>query len=477
MLKRNLIAGEWVEGANTFVNLSPSDLNDVVGEYAEASFADAERAIEAASAAFPSWSRTTPERRADILDAAGNELLERKDELGEVLAREEGKTRAEATAEVSRAGRIFKFFAGEAVRIAGERHASVRPGVEVEVLREPEGVIGIITPWNFPIAIPAWKIAPALAYGNTVVFKPAELVPASAWLLADILVRAGVPDGVFNLVMGKGPIVGQAIVDSRIVRGMSFTGSVATGRRVAIGCVERGKKVQLEMGGKNPLIVAADADLEIAVAAAVNGAFLATGQRCTASSRLIVEEAIHDRFVARMKEKITELTIGHSLKSGVDIGPVVSATQLAQDLDYIGLGSAEGAELACGGRRLERDTPGYYLEPALFIDARNDMRICREEIFGPVTAVIKVRDYEEAVAVANDTDFGLASGICTTSLKLASDFKRRSAAGMVMINLPTGGVDYHVPFGGRKASSYGPREQGTHSREFYTVLKTVYTQP
>jgi aldehyde dehydrogenase (NAD+) len=231
------------------------------------------------------------------------------------------------------------------------------------------------------------------------------------------------------------------------------------------------------MGGKNPLIVAADADLEIAVAAAVNGAFLATGQRCTASSRLIVEEAIHDRFVARMKEKIAELTIGHSLKSGVDIGPVVSAAQLAQDLDYIGLGSAEGAELACGGRRLERDRPGYHLEPALFIDARNDMRICREEIFGPVTAVIKVREYEEAIAVANDTDFGLASGICTTSLKLATDFKRRSAAGMVMINLPTGGVDYHVPFGGRKASSYGPREQGTHAREFYMVLKTVYTQP
>ncbi|TIX72761.1 MAG: aldehyde dehydrogenase family protein, partial [Mesorhizobium sp.] len=383
----------------------------------------------------------------------------------------------EAIGETVRAGRIFKYFAGEALRLEGERLDSVRSGIEVELIREPEGVIGIITPWNFPIAIPAWKIAPALAHGNTVVFKPAELVPGCAWIITDILARAGIPAGVFNLVMGKGSVVGDAIVKSNRVRAVSFTGSVATGRRIGIGCMERGKKVQLELGGKNPLIIAADADLDVAVNVAINGSYFSTGQRCTASSRLVVDDSIHDVFVERMVAAMSRLKVDNALKAGVDVGPVASSSQLAQDLAYIDLGRKEGAKLAFGGEPLQLDTEGYFLQPALFIETDNTMRINREEIFGPVASVIRVRDYEEAVAVANDTEFGLASGICTTSLKLTSDFKRRSQAGMVMVNVPTAGVDYHVPFGGRKASSYGAREQGKHAREFYTALKTVYIRP
>ena len=476
MINNNLIAGEWAKGQGASINTSPSDPADIVGEYASAGVSDVEHAIEAAWAAFPSWSRSTPEFRADILDRAGAEILARKDELGRLLAREEGKTLPEAIGEVVRAGRIFKYFAGEALRLNGERLDSVRAGIDVEILLEPEGVIGIITPWNFPIAIPAWKIAPALAYGNTVVFKPADLVPACGWAIADILHRAGIPAGVFNLVMGKGSLVGNAIVSSSRVNAISFTGSVATGRRIGVACMEGGKKVQLELGGKNPLIIAADANIEIAVDVAINGSYFSTGQRCTASSRLIVDDAIHDRFIARMVERLSALKVDNALGDGTDIGPVASEVQLRQDLDYIKLGQKEGAKLAFGGQMLKRQTQGYYLSPALFVDADNSMRINREEIFGPVASVIRARDYEDAVAIANDTEFGLASGICTTSLNLSSDFKRRSGAGMVMVNVPTAGVDYHVPFGGRKASSYGSREQGSHAREFYTALKTVYTR-
>jgi alpha-ketoglutaric semialdehyde dehydrogenase len=476
MLNRNLIAGEWTAGSFASRNTSPSDISDVIGEYASADAQDVDRAIDAAAAAFPSWSRTTPEFRSDILDRAGTEILARQDEIGRILAREEGKTLPEAIAEVSRAGRIFRYFAGEALRLEGERLDSIRAGIEVEIIREPEGVIGIITPWNFPIAIPAWKIAPALAYGNTVVFKPADLVPGCAWIITDVLHRAGIPAGVFNLVMGKGSIVGEAIVRSSRVRAVSFTGSVPTGRRIGVQCMEHGKKVQLELGGKNPLVVAADADLDVAVNVALNGSYFSTGQRCTASSRLIVDDAIHDRFVEQMIVAMGRLKVDNALNPGTDIGPVASQSQLEQDLKYIDIGRAEGARLAFGGELIKAEADGYFLKPALFVDSTNEMRINREEIFGPVASVIRVKNYEEAVAVANDTEFGLASGICTTSLKIASDFKRRSQAGMVMVNVPTAGVDYHVPFGGRKASSYGPREQGKHAREFYTSLKTVYVR-
>ena len=478
-LLKNFIDGEWVSGPGVTRNINPSDTGDVVGEYAKADRRQAEAAIASAKAAFPAWSRTTPQQRYDILKKASDEILVRKDELGLLLSREEGKTLPEGVGEVARAGQIFAFFAGECLRMAGDKLASVRPGVDIEITREALGVVGLITPWNFPIAIPAWKIAPALAYGNTVVIKPADLVPGSTWALVDILQRSGLPKGVVNLVMGSGAEVGSALLDHPDVEAISFTGSVATGQKVAATCVASRpmKKFQLEMGGKNPLIVLDDADLKVAVECAVNSAFFSTGQRCTAASRLIVTEGIHERFVAALTERMAGLKIDDAVRSGTDIGPVVDQRQLDQDLKYIEMGRQEGATLAFGGELLKRDAPGFYLQPALFTEASNSMRIAREEIFGPVAAVIRVRDYAEALTVANDTEFGLSAGICTTSLKYASDFKRNADAGMVMVNLPIAGVDYHVPFGGRKGSSFGAREQGRYAAEFYTTVKTAYTLP
>ncbi|NTJ67605.1 aldehyde dehydrogenase family protein [Agrobacterium rhizogenes] len=473
-IHQNLIAGEWT-GTNGSENINPSDTNEVVGLYASASAQDVTDAIAAAKAAFPAWSRSGILERHTILKKAGEEILARKDELGALLAREEGKTLPEAIGETIRAAQIFEFFSGEALRLAGEVLPSVRPNIGVEITREPLGVIGVITPWNFPIAIPAWKIAPALCYGNTVVFKPADLVPGCSWAIVDILNRAGLPKGVLNLVMGKGSVVGQAMLDSPVLSGITFTGSVGTGKRVALSSVEHGRKYQLEMGGKNPMVVLDDADLTVAVEAAANSAFFSTGQRCTASSRLIVTEGIHDRFVAALTEKLKTLNVDNAMKAGTHIGPVVDAKQLKTDTDYIEIGKQEGAKLAFGGELVSRDTPGFYLQPTLFTEATNQMRISREEIFGPVASVIRVKDYDEALAVANDTPFGLSSGIATTSLKHATHFKRNAEAGMVMVNLPTAGVDFHVPFGGRKGSSFGPREQGKYAAEFFTTVKTAYT--
>ena len=473
----NLIDGEWLAGASVSINTNPSDQSDVIGEYAQADAAQARAAVDAARGAFAAWSRGPVEARASLLDAVGNELLQRHEELGRLLSREEGKTLNEGQAEVGRAGAIFKFFAGEVLRLAGDRLPSVRPGIDIEVTREPIGVVGIVTPWNFPIAIPAWKIAPALAYGNTVVFKPADLVPGCGWALAEIIARQGAPAGAFNLVMGRGSVVGEVLVNHPDVAGISFTGSVGTGRSIAAKAAARMAKVQLEMGGKNPLVVLDDADLETAVNAAVQGSYYSTGQRCTASSRLIVTEGIHDRFVAALTERLSALKVDEALAAGTEMGPVVDKAQLDQDLDYIGIGKDEGARPVLEGMRLNRPKEGFYLAPTLFTEAHNDMRICREEIFGPVAAVIRARDYDEALAIANDTEFGLCAGIATTSLKHASHFKRNAEAGMVMVNLPTAGVDYHVPFGGRKGSSYGPREQGRYAVEFYTTVKTAYTAP
>jgi acyl-CoA reductase-like NAD-dependent aldehyde dehydrogenase len=473
LVGRNLIDGEWIAGADASSNVNPSDTADMIGEYALASVAQAEEAVAAARAAAGPWARTTGWQRFEVLDRAGDEVLRRQDELGDLLAREEGKTLPEAVGEVVRAAQILKFHAGQAVRDGGEQMGSVRPGVDVTVTREPVGVVTIITPWNFPIAVPAWKVAPALAYGNTVVLKPAELVPASAWELIDILHRAGLPPGVLNLVMGRGRDIGDTIVGHPDVDAVTFTGSVATGRRVLSTAQVHRARVQLEMGGKNPLIVLDDADLEVAVVCAIQGSFYSTGQRCTASSRLVVTEGIHDAFVARLTKRLHELVVDDARKPGTDIGPVVDASQLAVDEHYIGIGRKEGATVL-GGERVERATAGHYLAPALLVGTSNDQTINREEVFGPVASVIRVGDYDEALAVANDTEFGLTSGLCTTSLAAASHFRRNSTAGMVMVNLPTAGVDFHVPFGGRRSSSYGPREQGTYAREFYTTVKTAY---
>jgi alpha-ketoglutaric semialdehyde dehydrogenase len=470
----NFIDGQWVTAEAVTRNVNPSDTSDVVGQYARGTAEDARAAIAAARRAAPGWAAGSIQARADSLEQVAAELLDRREELGTLLAREEGKTRAEGIAEVARAGYIFRFFAGEALRLSGERMPSLRPGVDVEISRDPLGVVGIVTPWNFPIAIPAWKIAPALAYGNAVAFKPAELVPATAWALTEIIARAGLPPGVFNLVMGQGSVIGQTLVESADVDGISFTGSAQVGRAVAAQAAGRLAKVQTEMGGKNPLVVLDDADVGVAVECAVQGAYFSTGQRCTASSRLVVTRGIHDRFVESLMARLSQLRVGDALADDTDVGPVVDQSQLDTDLEYIGVGQAEGATLAFGGDRLERDRDGFYLSPALFVEATNQQRISREEIFGPVAAVIQADDVDEAIAVANDTEYGLTAGICTTSLRHASRFRKEAQAGMVMVNLPTAGVDYHVPFGGRKGSSYGPREQGTYARDFYTTVKTSY---
>ena len=475
--KRNFIGGEWLEGANAADNINPSDTSDIIGEYAHASAAQTQQAIDAAYQASSAWGNSSIQHRSDILDNIGSEILQRREELGELVSREEGKTLPEGIGEATRAGQVFKFFAGEALRPGGEFIDSIRPGLDVSVTRAPMGVVGLILPWNFPIAIPAWKVAPALAYGNAVVFKPAELVPATAHAMAEIIVNAGVPDGVFNLVMGTGAEVGATIVNHPAVNAISFTGSVRTGRDVALATASRMAKVQLEMGGKNPLVVLDDADLSTAVECAVNGAYFSTGQRCTASSRLIVTEGIHDKFVAAVSERMRKLTVDHALKAGTDIGPVVDQRQLQQNLDYIQVGINDGANLVCGGEQVSRDTHGFFMTPALFTESSNKMRINREEMFGPVATVIRVKDYEEALATANDTEFGLSSGIVTTSLKYSSHFKRHIQSGVASVNVPTAGVDYHVPFGGIKSSSYGSREQGSYAKEFYTTVKTAYTLP
>jgi alpha-ketoglutaric semialdehyde dehydrogenase len=473
----NVIDGRTLESGERAPDVNPSNLQDVIGEFAVATPADVHAAIAAARRAFASWSLTNPQIRFDILDKAGTEILARKEELGRMLARENGKPLAEGIGEAGRAGAIVKFFAGEALRNAGEKFDSTRPGVDVEITREPLGVVGLITPWNFPLAIPAWKIAPALAYGNTIVLKPSEIVPASPWLLVDIFQRAGLPPGVLNIVQGPGASVGAALASSPEVDAISFTGSQAVGRTVAAAAVASGARVQLEMGGKNPLIVLDDADLKVAVSCAINGAFFGTGQRCTASSRLIVTSGIHDRFLDAMVQRMSTLVIDDALKAGTEIGPVVDQRQLDKNMQYLKIGQDEGARLVTGGERLARATEGFYMAPAIFAESTPEMRINREEIFGPIAAVIRVKDYDEAIAVANDTTFGLSAGICTTSLKAASHFKRHAQSGLVMVNLPTAGLDYHVPFGGRKKSSYGPREQGGYAKEFYTIVKTAYVAP
>jgi aldehyde dehydrogenase (NAD+) len=470
----NLINGEWVAGAKYAPNVNPSNLADIIGDYTQADASQLDAAVAAARAAFPAWSTGNIQARHDALDKIGTEILARREELGTLLAREEGKTKPEGIGEVTRAGNIFKFFAGECLRLTGEVVPSVRSGVVVEITREPVGVIGLITPWNFPIAIPSWKIAPALAYGNCVVLKPADLVPGCAWALADIISRSGIPAGVFNLVMGRGSVIGDPLVNHPGIDAISFTGSQGVGARIAQQCAVNLKKVQLEMGGKNPQIILDDADLKQAVELSVQSAFFSTGQRCTASSRLIVTDGIYSQFVDAVKARMATLKIGDALAAGIDIGPVSSQSQLEQDMDYVAIGQKEGATLVAGGDRLKLATDGYYMMPALLTDTTADMRINREEVFGPVASVIRVKGYEEALFESNNTPFGLSAGIATTSLKYAAHFKRHSQAGMVMVNLPTAGVDYHVPFGGRKGSSFGSREQGRYAQEFFTTVKTAY---
>ncbi len=468
------INGEKVSADRPGQGLNPSDTREVVARTPDGGVAEVDQAVAAARAAFESWSEASPEVRSDVLDRAGTLVMERREQLGRLLSREEGKTLPEGIGETVRAGRILKYFAGEALRLHGQNLASTRPGVEIQTYRQAVGVVGLITPWNFPIAIPAWKMAPALAFGNTVVIKPAGLTPATAEALVAILHEAGVPKGVVNMIIGRGG-VGQAIVDHVDVDAVSFTGSQSVGAGVAAGAVKRQARVQLEMGGKNPLIVLDDADLDRAVAIALDGSFFGTGQRCTASSRLIVQDGIHDKFVAALSEKLKALKVGPALDPTSQMGPAVSEAQMETSYRYIDIAKSEGGRIAVGGERLTLETPGWYVQPTLIADTAPDMKINNEEVFGPVASTIRVNSYEDALAVANGVEFGLSAGIVTSSLKHARDFQRRAKAGMTMVNLPTAGVDYHVPFGGTKKSSYGAREQGFAAQEFFTQTKTSYS--
>ncbi|MCW4149789.1 aldehyde dehydrogenase family protein [Halomonas sp. 18H] len=470
------INGTWVEGQDSIANINPSDTSDVIGQYAQATSDQVGEAIQAARQGLAEWRHSGLEQRYSVLMAIGDELIARKDELGRLLAREEGKALAEGVGEVYRSGQFFHYYAAEVLRQIDERVDSVRPGIEVDTRREPVGIVGIISPWNFPMATAVWKIAPALAFGNAVIFKPANLVPASAWALTEIISRQALPAGTFNLLMGAGSSVGDALISSPDIHALSFTGSLDVGRRVAAATAGNLVKCQLEMGSKNALIVADDADLDLAVEAAYAGAYSGTGQKCTASSRLIVTEAVHDAFVEKLVAKLQTIRVGHALEDGVQMGPAVDARQLESNLAWVAHAREEGAHLAFGGERVECATDGYFMAPTLFTGTTNDMAVNREEVFGPIACVIKVRDYEEAINTLNDTQFGLTAGIITDSLKLANDFKARAETGCVMVNLATAGTDYHVPFGGRKNSSFGPREQGRYAREFYTVVKTSYVK-
>ena len=473
----NLINGEWVDGKDALENRNPSDLSDRVGLFAQAAPAQAEDALAAAQKAQPQWAAQGLEKRQSVLAKIGDELMSRAAEIGELLSREEGKPRAEGVGETFRAGQFFAYFAAETLRLNGLTADSVRDGVEIQTHREPVGVVAVVSPWNFPLAAASWKIAPALAFGNAVVWKPANLTPAVAVKLAEIIARQDLPPGAFNLVMGGGESVGMKIVSSPLANAITFTGSLEVGRTVAQAAAKNLTKLQMEMGSKNPLVVMDDADLDLAVACAVNGAFGGTGQKCTASSRLIVHEKIHDAFVEKTVAATRALKVGNALAPETQMGPAASAAQFESNLAYLELARKEGAKIACGGEKLKMETDGFYMSPALLTEGDNAMRINREEMFAPIACVIRVRSYQEALEMANDTEFGLTSGIITRSFARAAHFRRNAKSGCVMANLPTAGTDYHVPFGGRKNSSHGPREQGGAAVEFYTATKTAYSSP
>lgn len=473
-MHNNFIAGEWVAGSSSIENYNPSDISDLIGTYAQADAGQLARALDAAKSAQKTWAATGLEARQSALMEIGNALIARADELGELLSREEGKPRAEGRGEVYRAGQFFTYYAAEILRQIGDNADSVRPNIEIDVRREPVGVVAIISPWNFPTATAVWKIAPALAFGNAVIWKPANLVPASAVALTEIIADANLPAGLFNLVMGAGSHIGDALVQSPDIDAISFTGSVETGRRIAAGAITNMTRMQMEMGSKNALAIMDDADMDLAVAAAAGGAFGGTGQKCTASSRLIVHSAVHDEFVEKLVAATTTMKVGHALAEGTQIGPVVSEGQLAKNMEYVELAKTEGGEILCGGTRPDMEHDGYYMNPCVVAGTNNDWRVNTEEMFAPIACVIKVESYDEAVHLVNDTNFGLTSGIMTQSLARANDFRRRAETGCVMVNLATAGTDYHVPFGGRKDSSYGPREQGQYAVDFFTSIKTAY---
>ena len=473
MKSSNFIAGQWVEGFGSIKNINPSDTSDIIDEYTSVTADQFEQAVQSAVIAQKEWEKVGIEKKSQILIKIGDELIQNSKEIGELLSREEGKPLAEGIGEVFRAGQQFQYYGSECLRLYGEKIPSTRPGFQVEISREPLGVIGIISPWNFPIAIPAWKAAPAMMCGNAVILKPASLTAASAIALTEIISKQDIPKGLFNLVLGSGSDIGNKIATHPDIVAITFTGSVEVGRQLYKDSSLLLKKMQMEMGSKNPLVVMDDADLTTAINCATNGAFGGTGQKCTASSRLIVHENIYKEFVDGLVESIKKLKVGHALDEGTNMGPASNQSQYESNLNYVEVGKSE-AKLIFGGNPMNMRTPGYYMEPTLFIDGDNKSRINQEEMFGPIACVIPTKNLDNALEIANDTEFGLSSGIITQSLAKAEYFKQNIKTGVSTVNLPTAGLDYHVPFGGRKASSFGPREQGTYARDFYSQVKTSY---
>jgi aldehyde dehydrogenase (NAD+) len=471
----NYINGEWIDRGPLFENRNPAT-GELVGNFVKATPRDVEDAASAAAAALPGWSGMSGPARGNILYRAADILDSHFDQVSADMTREEGKTLPEAKGEVRRAINILRYFAGEGSRLPGMLVPSERDRVHMFAMRKPIGVVGLITPWNFPSAIPAWKLAPALICGNTVVLKPASAAPLSAWRIVEALHQAGAPKGVVNFVAGSGGELGQALVNAGPLKAVSFTGSCGIGEWLHAAASKRKLRIQLEMGGKNPTIVLADADFNSAVENVVNAAFFSTGQKCTATSRAVVEDAIYDRFVAAVVERAKKLKVGNGMEPGIEIGPCVDQAQMDTVLRYIEIGRKETGAPKCGGNRLTAGAlaNGYFVEPTVFADVTEQQTIAREEIFGPVLAIMRAKDFEDALRIANNIPFGLSSSIQTTNLTRAFEFIYRAEAGLLTVNLPSAGVEYQLPFGGSKDSSFGPKEQGPAALEFYSDYKTIY---
>lgn len=472
----NYIDGEWITSGDTFENRNPANTDEVVGLHVKGSAADLERAADAAEAALPKWAGMTGPARAAILFKAAEILDARFESVAADMTREEGKTLPEAKGEVRRSINILRYYAGEGSRMGGHLVPSERDRVHMFAIRKPIGVVGLVTPWNFPSAIPAWKLAPALICGNTVVMKPASAAPISAYRIVEALAEAGLPKGVLNFVQGSGGALGKAMVEAKAMKAISFTGSVEIGQWIHAEASKRRLRIQLEMGGKNPTIVLNDCDFNAAVENVANAAYFSTGQKCTATSRAIVEDGIYDKFVAALAERTKKLKVGNGMEAGIDIGPAVDEGALKTILDYIEIGKQEVGAPLVGGNRLTGGAydKGYFVEPTLFADVPETARIAQEEIFGPVLAVMRAKDFADAMRIANASPFGLSASIQTTNVSRVFDFVYGMEAGLLTVNLPSAGVEYQLPFGGTKESSFGPKEQGPAAFDFYSDYKTIY---
>ncbi len=475
---QNYINGEWVNSKSekTFPNINPANTDETIGLFQASNAEDVNEACRAAATARLAWADLPATRRGEYLFKAAEFLENRLEQLGEEMTREEGKTLPEAIGEVRRAINIFRYFGGEGSRQFTYQVPSERENVLCYTIRKPLGTVALITPWNFPIAIPAWKIAPALVAGNTVVIKPASLAPLSSLRLIDALHEAGIPPGVINYVTGSGGLVGDALTSNPEIKAVSFTGSTSVGSALYKKVSDRRIRLQLEMGGKNPTVVLGDADLDYAADILINGAFFSTGQKCTACSRAIIERPVYEALVERLVDKTRKLKVGNGLEPGVQIGPAVDEEQLKTDLEYIDIATKQGAQLLCGGKRLTGDNydKGFFIEPTIFSGVTSEMRVAQEEVFGPVLALMIAEDFDDALRIANDVRFGLSASIVSKDLTRVHKFINRIEAGLITVNLPTAGVEYQLPFGGTKESSYGMREQGPQALDFYSESRTVY---